>query len=253
MRTTGVMQVLIGGSVAAILLASSAESGNLEQIIRSRYPTVQLNRNHEVLQPGAILVVNAGGIGASVAANFTFLNNYKDGRVRRGVGSSLIADKNTARDLQLGEQAYLTKIEFKDTAIVFYVETCGPCDPSAPEPNPYRAGVTFPFSKGYIASGDPDNIQGTIEKVFGLSPSFTQTTRNTAPEPVPPLQPAQPARPPRESPRPAPARIELGQSIEQVVSALGQPGKMVDLGAKRIFVYQDLKITFIDGKVADVQ
>jgi len=51
----------------------------------------------------------------------------------------------------------------------------------------------------------------------------------------------------------APATISLGQSIDEVTATQGQPQKIVDLGNKKIFVYSDLKITFIDGRVADVQ
>ena len=51
----------------------------------------------------------------------------------------------------------------------------------------------------------------------------------------------------------APIEISLGQTIEEVVAALGNPTQMVNLGAKKIYVYPDLKITFIDGKVTDVQ
>jgi len=40
---------------------------------------------------------------------------------------------------------------------------------------------------------------------------------------------------------------------DQVKSALGQPEKIVDLGKKQIYVYKDLKVTFVDGKVTDVQ
>jgi hypothetical protein len=45
----------------------------------------------------------------------------------------------------------------------------------------------------------------------------------------------------------------LGQSAAQVVSKLGEPDKLVDLGSKKIYVYRDLKVTFVDSKVADVQ
>jgi len=51
----------------------------------------------------------------------------------------------------------------------------------------------------------------------------------------------------------APARIALGQSIDAVALILGEPQKVVDLGAKQIYVYPDLKVTFVDGKVSDVQ
>ena len=51
----------------------------------------------------------------------------------------------------------------------------------------------------------------------------------------------------------APVTISLGQSIDEVTATQGQPQKIVDLGNKKIFVYSDIKITFIDGRVADVQ
>jgi hypothetical protein len=55
------------------------------------------------------------------------------------------------------------------------------------------------------------------------------------------------------APAPEPVNIEIGQTIDQVTTALGNPKNIVNLGAKKIYVYQDMKITFKDGKVADVQ
>src|ERR1035441_6903194 len=50
-----------------------------------------------------------------------------------------------------------------------------------------------------------------------------------------------------------PVSISSGQTIEEVAAILGQPEKVVDLGAKKIYVYKDMKITFTDGRVSDVQ
>ncbi len=50
-----------------------------------------------------------------------------------------------------------------------------------------------------------------------------------------------------------PIEIGLGQTVDQVTSALGQPKNVVDLGAKKIYVFKDMKVTFKDGKVSDVQ
>jgi hypothetical protein len=50
-----------------------------------------------------------------------------------------------------------------------------------------------------------------------------------------------------------PVTISLGQTIAEVESLSGKPDKIIDLGAKKIYVYKDLKITFTDGKVSDVQ
>jgi hypothetical protein len=57
--------------------------------------------------------------------------------------------------------------------------------------------------------------------------------------------PAAPAAPPEP--------ITLGQTIDQVTSNLGQPKNILDLGAKKIYVYKDMKITFTGGKVTDIQ
>jgi hypothetical protein len=49
------------------------------------------------------------------------------------------------------------------------------------------------------------------------------------------------------------ATVSLGQTPEEVIATLGSPKIIVDLGGKKIYVYEDLKITFTDGKVSDVQ
>jgi hypothetical protein len=59
------------------------------------------------------------------------------------------------------------------------------------------------------------------------------------------ITPPPPAAPPQT--------ISQGQTIEEVTGILGQPTRIVDLGAKKIYVYKDLKITFNAGKVSVVQ
>jgi hypothetical protein len=51
----------------------------------------------------------------------------------------------------------------------------------------------------------------------------------------------------------APPTLTLGLSIDDVRSIQGEPQKIVDLGSKQIYIYKDLKITFTDGKVSDIQ
>jgi hypothetical protein len=55
------------------------------------------------------------------------------------------------------------------------------------------------------------------------------------------------------NPASGPVTISLGQSMADVESINGRPDKVIDLGAKKIYVYKDLKITFTDGRVSDVQ
>ena len=51
----------------------------------------------------------------------------------------------------------------------------------------------------------------------------------------------------------APVNIALGQTVDQVTAALGNPLTVVDLGTKKIYKYKDMKVTFKAGKVSDVE
>jgi hypothetical protein len=50
-----------------------------------------------------------------------------------------------------------------------------------------------------------------------------------------------------------PSAIVLGQTPQEVTAILGDPVTIVDLGAKKIYVYKNLKVTFTAGQLSDVQ
>jgi hypothetical protein len=52
---------------------------------------------------------------------------------------------------------------------------------------------------------------------------------------------------------PALHTITLGESIEEVTKAFGPPQKTVDLGEQKTLYYHDMKVTFRNGKVVDVE
>jgi hypothetical protein len=237
MRTIATSVLLIA---SALTLPAAPQGGNpkqeIERELQSKYVPVKLGpRGQNVVTPGTILTVLIPGIRSNPATQFTFMNNYQNGRIKYSVGSSIITDKKDIRDLQVGENVFLYKVEVKDNGVVFHVQPCGSCDFSAYDPSPLRAGITFQFAKGWLGSGDFGQIDQTISQVFAIADISAPTS------------------PPSDAVQPAPPTIQLGQSPEQVLAILGQPEKVVDLGNKKIFVYKDLKITFIDGKVADVQ
>ena len=47
--------------------------------------------------------------------------------------------------------------------------------------------------------------------------------------------------------------VAEGMTIEQVVAILGKPLRIGDLGSKKTYFYQDMKVIFTDGKVTDIQ
>jgi len=52
---------------------------------------------------------------------------------------------------------------------------------------------------------------------------------------------------------PPPSELAVGQTIEQVESSQGQPQRKATVGAKTIYFYKDMKVTFQNGKVTDIQ
>ena len=86
---------------------------------------------------------------------------------------------------------------------------------------------------------------GEAEKAEQEVLGQTAAPAESAGQNAPPAAPTAPAGPPKE--------IALGQTFDQVTAILGQPKTVMDLGAKKIYVYPDMKITFNAGKVTDVQ
>jgi hypothetical protein len=58
---------------------------------------------------------------------------------------------------------------------------------------------------------------------------------------------------PQPAPPAAPVTIKLGDSTDQVVASMGQPDRIAKVASKEIYFYKDMKITFLDGKVSDIQ
>jgi hypothetical protein len=76
---------------------------------------------------------------------------------------------------------------------------------------------------------------------------FSQST-STQPPP-PPMPTTQPVTTQTVSPK----SVELGNTPDEVQLVMGQPDKIIKLGARVIHVYKDMKIVYIDSKVSDVQ
>lgn len=255
--------VVLTGSLAISLLAgpqaqtSKAAKSNASQQLQSQFELAKFS-GFELRQAGSVLLVHKYGIGAlpgsgvAVLAN-SFGSNYKDGRIRHDKVSDFLQGRAEGlRNLTVGEGVYLLKIQVTDSSVILYVQACGACDPAAPHPYPVRATVTFPFGKGFLDNTPIEQIQQTIAEVFVVA-NYNSGTQTPQPPPPPGNETSAPPANSPVDPAREPVRIELGQTIDQVQAILGKPEKMVDLGSKKIYVYKDLKITFLDGVVSDVQ
>ncbi len=291
MRTITLTAILLAGSLINVIHAAP-QGGNLVQQLQSTYvPNVMDASGIRVAQPGTILVVQLDGVQANprVRLSQPFSNSFADGQIlaKSGLGSRIPfggprPSAGVPRALAVGEKVYLLKTEVKDNNIIFIVQSCGTCNPKAVDPahQPYRAEVDFKFIKGALAATDFKSVQGVIEQVFKfqdaeadpgatagggpqgapappvpVAPVVHRTQAAPAPAPEPPPEPAPKFAdiPPPPPPPAAPKKISLGQTIDEVKATFGEPVQIIELGTKVIYKYQDIKVTFLKGKVTDIE
>lgn len=215
-----------------------------------------------VTNPGTVLVIKKGGIRAYPPSDKTVLpNTYENGVVH--APSSLIKkvwnfkDRGQGADnsrlLPIDEKVYATKIavDVKGDKVTLNIIECDSCN-NVQQASSFRAQITFKFSTGYLASAAPDQVADGINSLLANDASGDAQNQGGGQDPNGGggggQQQAAAPDPPKE-----PQSIEKGQTEDQVVAAFGKPDKIVNLGAKKLYIYKDMKITFVGGKVTDVQ
>jgi hypothetical protein len=160
---------------------------------------------------------------------------------------------NVTRFLQTGEKVYVQKIDvnLKADKVQLIIVECDSCN-GVNQPSMYKGVVSFEFAKGSLATIDPMQVEDAIDQVFTIDNGQNGGQQDQQSNAQPQDQPQQ-APPQQQAPPPEPASIQLGMTVDQVEAALGAPDKKVTLGAKIIYVYKDLKVTFTNGKVTDAQ
>jgi len=161
--------------------------------------------------------------------------------------------QQTTHLFQVGEKVYPSRIDVNQASdkITLGIVACDSCNNTNP-PTFFKADLIFQFAKGYLATANPPQVMDIIAQVFTVDDSGGQQDQGGAAQGNQGGQ-GGPGGPPPNQPPPPPQTIQLGQTIDEVVATLGQPDKIVNLGAKQIYVYKDLKVTFLKGKVSDVQ
>jgi hypothetical protein len=109
----------------------------------------------------------------------------------------------------------------------------------------YISGLFFPWPKD--PPPQPEDVLKTVSEVVTVDSGDASGPTSAAPAPI------APPPPPADAPPPQPKTITIGMTRDMVVAIVGQPQKIIDLGAKEIDVYPDIKVTYMNGKVTDVQ
>jgi len=171
--------------------------------------------------------------------------------------------EQTTHLFAVGDKVYPTKIDVNLTkdSVSLGIVACDTCNKTDP-PTYNKAQVVFQFPKGSLAAASAGQVEDTIGQVLGISSDDAQQSQGDqqqggdqgAQQQGGQQQGAQQAQPAaQDQPAAEPQSIEKGMTPDQVQAALGKPDKIVNLGTKQLYVYKDLKVTFINGKVSDVQ
>jgi len=202
----------------------------------------------DIAAAGSVLDLHKDGlVMASTEAVAPPTNTYKNGTISFGFGANMAwgmalapANQQTTaiaqRKFVTGEKFWVTDYIVKPDGVVFVFYS----DPY--NDVRYYGQLKFPFQKNVVPP--TDDLMKEIEEVV--------TAESDAPDAPAADNAAPAAQAPAQSSAP-PKTIALDQTTDQVIGILGQPQKIVNLGAKQMYFYPDMKVIFTNGKVTDVQ
>jgi hypothetical protein len=268
----GVAVILLGLIPVAIANAQNGAADSLESQLAAKYKVAKVGQDStgiSVTDPGTVLVIKKGGILSVASTNMVVIPSYvKDGQVHSANGnamqgvSKLLKWKNVSdptgsttaetKFLTIGEKVYVSKIDInrKDSKVSMAIIECDSCN-SVQDASQRKAQVVFQFPKDYLAGADGGQISDVISQVLEIQPEEAAQQDQPQDAQQGQQQGQQPQQP--ESPAQPPPTIQLGQTIDDVTNLLGTPTKVVNLGVKQIYIYKDMKVVFLRGRVADVQ
>ena len=270
--------------VAASVAGNAQEVASIQQKLIAQYPLTKATADRsDIVTAGAVLVLEKDNLLMyTTTTSIPPVNTYKNGRISQGVFSAAKKCKFCAfvpgvssvaaqvpnvdqRTFVAGEKFWVTGIEAHDDGIVFDLLSDAFNDVR------YYSQLKFPFPKD--SAPQADAFMSEVAEVIKVQPSDDSNgsgndakqsqaggaaPAQSAPAAAAPatqsaMAPIPPPPPPADAPPPAPKTIAKGQTREVVVAILGQPSKVVKLGSKEIDVYPDMKVTFVNNKVTDVE
>jgi hypothetical protein len=240
----------------------------IQRRLESEYQLTKVSDdNSDIVTAGSVLVLHKDKL-LMVAATSTAnpcMNNYKDGKISPtkacGVGEKLSrlpgfahvpggSSAPATRNFVTGEKFWVTKIDVRDSGVVLNFFT--DATPAGDQGVRYKGSLTIPFG---ALMPTPEEVLKVVAEVITVAPPEDKDAKRDQQQPaVAPVPVPTEAPPAATEPSPPPTvKISLGQTPEQVVAVLGSPLRTAKVGTKDIYFYQDVKVTFVDGKLTDIQ
>jgi hypothetical protein len=245
-------------ALAMILPAVFApgQSVSLQEQLVAQYQVAKVKADssgYGVVDPGTLLTIQKSGVLAVPWKALALCPaKYQDNAFHPSVGFCAGMLKDVSRHFQKGEKVYPTKIDvnLNKAKVSFTVVACDSCSGTNPATS-MKGEVVFQFAKGYLEKAGVGDVEDAIGKVFLIADDSQQNDNQNQGNGSGQQAPQQPE--PQQQQQSEPATVQLGMTTDQVQSILGKPQKIFNVGAKQIYVYSDVKVTFQNGKVADVQ
>ena len=275
---------------AIFCLGIEAQAGDPAAIQQKLVSQIKLTKSTadrtDIVTAGDVLVLQKDGLTmCSSSSSYAFGNTYSNGaivanynnrakdaaksygkafglsRLGLGGGASVSDSANNgcpSRKFVAGEKFWVTGIAVQKDGIM--ISTFSDPFPDAQGNQVrYYGEIKFPFVKGSVPP--VDDFVKTVSEVITVQPpdnSDQGGQGDQGGQPAPAAAAPAPAPMPEIAPPPAPAdtpppTIALGQTVNQVTGSFGQPTRIAKLGAKTIYYYKDMKVTFTGGKVSNVQ
>jgi hypothetical protein len=250
----------------ALVAGSQAQAPTLQEQLIAQYKLVKMGSDtsgYSVVEKGTLLAIQKGGILAVPYADQAVLpSKYEGGTIHGPNSLSLMGRKSimgrfgkeqTTHLFAVGDKVYPSKVDVnvaKDTVSMTIVacDTCNKTDP----PTYNKAQVVFQFPKGSLVKAGAGEVEDVIGQVLSISEE-EQQGGDQGGQQQGGDQGQQGGGQQQQQQQAEPQSIEKGMTTDQVEAAMGKPEKIVNLGPKKIYVYKDLKVTFLNGKVFDVQ
>jgi hypothetical protein len=253
MRRVNFLVLVLALTVAGVAPAvrSQDSRAEIQKRLAAEFTRTKMTSDHsDIVTAGSVLVLHKDGlVMCSTEAIASPTNTYKNGVIAFGFGANMAwgmalapANQQTTaiaqRKFVTGEKFWVTDYMVKPEGVVFVFYS----DPY--NDVRYYGQLKFPFAKNVAPPAN--DVMKEIEEVITAQADTQEAAAPAADNAAPAAQaPAQLSAPPKT--------IALGQTTDQVVGILGQPQKIVNLGAKQMYFYPDMKVIFTNGKVTDVQ
>jgi hypothetical protein len=263
-----IIQASIAVAISLSCLAAAPCSGaqGLQKQLESKYTiTKTTDDKTDIVTAGAVLILEKDKLLMyATTTGAPPQNTYKDGRLSSGAFGahekaqafgSFIGHPPpktvTTRYYVTGEKFWVTRIDTLADGVVFTLFTDAV--------NDVRYYCTLKFMYPHGATPSADQVLSTVGEVLKVQQDDSAPADNKGGEQQAAAadqnqgqqQGGQPDN--GQAQAQPPPTIQMGQTEDEVVGMIGQPEKKIVLGSKEIFVYKDIKVTFIGGKVADVQ